>query len=392
VKGDKAAAVLRVEAGEKRVLHVCEPLLPLSQTFIQQRLVGRTFRPAVLCWTRSEPTLDVSCPIVFSPRPLRAWGTRRGLRRLAAVFDEWALRRSLVQLAPTVVHAHFGTVGLLVGKACAALGIPLVVSFYGIDATVAPGRPAVAAGYRRMFEQGAYAIAEAEGLGRRLAGLGARSARIFLLPLSLPPWALETPIRQVSWQGVPLQLLQVARFTEKKGISTTLEAVARARADGIDVKLVLAGDGPLRDPLVAQVASLGLGDHVEFLGMRPHSELPSLLDSTHVFVHPSRTATDGDTEGGYPTILVEAQARGVPVVATFHADIPSVVVNGKTGLLAQEGDAEGVARHLATLSGDRARLELMASEARTHALSRHDPGEVLRIQERIYENALAGGQ
>ena len=61
---------------------------------------------------------------------------------------------------------------------------------------------------------------------------------------------------------------------------------------------------------------------------------------------PSITAQNGDTEGGAPVAILEAQATGLPVISSYHADIPEVVVDGKSALLAPEKDVETLAKHL----------------------------------------------
>jgi colanic acid/amylovoran biosynthesis glycosyltransferase len=230
--------------------------------------------------------------------------------------------------------------------------------------------------------------AEGPALAGRLGALGVSVEDIRLLPLCLPDWALAEPARAADPWSQELHLLQVARFIEKKGIDTSLQAVAAARRRGVPVRLTLVGDGELRPQLEALAGQLELGNAVTWMGFRPYAELPRLLCGAHAFIQPSRTAADGDTEGGHPTTLIEAMAQCVPVIGTRHADIPLVVREGQTGLLADEGDSDGVAAAIESLHRDRERLLTMSGRAREFALRRHHPDVLLALRERIYREAI----
>jgi glycosyltransferase involved in cell wall biosynthesis len=122
---------------------------------------------------------------------------------------------------------------------------------------------------------------------------------------------------------------------------------------------------------------------VSFAGARPHSELAAAFSRADALLQPSRTTAEGDTEGGHPAVVLEAQAQGLPVVATTHADLPFVVQDGVTGLLVSEGDLSGLAAALNNLwSLDRIR---MGTLARARALRRHAPRKVKHLQDRIYK-------
>lgn len=288
---------------------------------------------------------------------------------------------------PSVVHAHFGSVGAGVSNECRLLRLPLVTSFYGFDVGTLPREEAGARRIKRLLRHGAAFTAEGPALARALIALGAPADSVKLLPLCLPDWALGAPERAVSWTTEDLHLLQVARFAEKKGIDTTLIALARARARGVPATLTLVGDGGGREKLEKLAADLDLGSAVRWLGFRPYEELPKLLAHAHLFVQPSRTAASGDTEGGHPTTLIEAQAYGVPVVGTTHADIPFVVKHGETGLLCPENDPDALANSIVELHQSRDRLMAMAERARSLVIRRHHPERLRRLRERIYREA-----
>jgi colanic acid/amylovoran biosynthesis glycosyltransferase len=377
---------------QKRVLHFSDTLLATTETFVQSRLFHERFPAVAATWRHIPDGLSIPCPFIVLDRH-EPRGRNGGLARLLkgpirVATRSWSMLHLLLGAKPDVVHAHFGTIGAGVAPFCHALGIPLVVSFYGFDLAIDPGDLKLHKAYAKMFRYGAAFTAEGPVLARRLAEIGAPAQRVRLLPLSLPAWAMQPPPPRAPRPAGRLRLFQVARFVEKKGVDLSLMAVARARARGTDVELVLAGGGPLEAQLRSLAAELTLGDAVRFIGYVGHDELPIHLASCDALIQPSRTAANGDTEGGHPTIILEALAQGVPIVATRHADIPFVVRNNVTGLLTAEDDVEGLAENLVRLSADRDLLPSLARHARSTVLKRHSPQVLLRLRERIYREAI----
>lgn len=377
---------------QRRVLHVAAKLLPRTQTFVAERMQGCRFTPTALCWGKEQDSLPVPCshlvldeermvaPLNGLPSSIRwpiGWVVRRYIRL-----------RALRSLSPDVVHVHFGHIGLWLDRECVHLGTPLVVSFYGRDAGAMPRDPEIARKYKRLFANVSELTAEGPALARRLIELGADPRRVKLLPLSLPAWAMEPPPPRSASEPGALRLLLVARFVEKKGVDVAIEAVAAARQRGAAVTLEIVGDGELRPALVGLVRERDLADVVIFSGFRPHAELPEIFARADVLIQPSRTASDGDTEGGAPTVLIEAQAHELPIIATRHADIPNVTRDGRTGLLADEDDVDTLAGHIHRLAYEVDLRRRMGMEGRRFVLRRHSPGVLMRLRERIYREAI----
>ena len=186
--------------------------------------------------------------------------------------------------------------------------------------------------------------------------------------------------------GEQTRVLICASFREKKGIPDGIRALAHARErTGADVRLVLVGDGPERPAVEAALAATGIGKCTERPGFLPYSRLIEELGRCHMLLQPSRTAADGDGEGGAPVILLEAQAAGMPVVATRHADIPEYVVDENSGLLAEEGDVEGLADRLVALLRDPSRWQAMGRAGRANVESHYNASRQTRALEAIYD-------
>ncbi len=127
-----------------------------------------------------------------------------------------------------------------------------------------------------------------------------------------------------------LTLLSIGRFSPEKGHLVLLEAFAVVAQDQPDAKLVLAGDGPMRDELEARITALGLTDAVRITGWINSDQVKQEIRAASALVHPSFTE-------GLPVVIMEAMAEARPVIATYIAGIPELVQEGKTGWLVPAG-------------------------------------------------------
>ena len=112
-----------------------------------------------------------------------------------------------------------------------------------------------------------------------------------------------------------------------------------------DAKLIMIGDGALLNACKNLVKLWGLSDSVEFKGILNQAEIREVFQNSIAFVQHSIIADSGDTEGT-PVAVLEAQAAALPVISTYHAGIPDVVINNETGLLVEEHDIDGMANNM----------------------------------------------
>lgn len=133
----------------------------------------------------------------------------------------------------------------------------------------------------------------------------------------------------------PLQVLSVARATEKKGLKYAIEAILNSE---LDVHLTLIGDGKLLPSLRVLVEQHSNKSRVTFLGACPPERVSSELKKTDLFLLPSVQDSMGDKEG-IPVSLMEAMASGVVVLSTIHSGIPELIDDGVSGFLVPERDA-----------------------------------------------------
>jgi colanic acid/amylovoran biosynthesis glycosyltransferase len=182
-----------------------------------------------------------------------------------------------------------------------------------------------------------------------------------------------------TWLAGPLRVLLAGSFREKKGFPDALEALGRLSRDLTDLEITIIGDAdtdPRSQPEKARILSKlkehDLASRVRLLGYQPHSVLFEESYKHHIFLSPSMTAQDGDTEGGAPVTLIEMAATGMPIVSTRHCDIPAVILHGKTGRLAPEKDVEALLEQLRWLVANRPLWEEMAKAGRSHVESEFD--------------------
>jgi glycosyltransferase involved in cell wall biosynthesis len=157
--------------------------------------------------------------------------------------------------------------------------------------------------------------------------------------IDLPQYAASRSILdsklQLGWDPNFRHIICIARFHPVKDHFTLLRAFSEVLRLRQDVQLILVGDGPLHAPLSNEARSLGIADHVKFLGIR--DDIPLLLKAADVFVLPSLSEAASIT-------LLEAMASGVPVVVTDVGGNSEIVRQGKEGLLVPRSDYRTMAQ------------------------------------------------
>jgi glycosyltransferase involved in cell wall biosynthesis len=183
----------------------------------------------------------------------------------------------------------------------------------------------------------------------------------------------------------------VARLSPEKGLVHLLRAVAliRDRADAAyatppAIDVVLAGDGPERERLEWETASLRLDGNVRFLGEVPHEEVPAVLQSFDIFAMPS-------TWEGFGVAALEASAMRLPVIASNIHGIPDVVKHGETGLLLPARDERALADAIVRLMEDAALRQRMGDAGRALVEKAYRWQDNMRLLERLYERVTSDG-
>ena len=155
----------------------------------------------------------------------------------------------------------------------------------------------------------------------------------------------------------PLRLIYIGRLAREKGLYETLQAVRLACELGVDVRLVIAGEGAEEARLRRYAQALGIGGKVAFAGPVFGDDKVRLLAGADATILPSYAE-------GLPYALLEAMAAGVPVIATPVGAIPDVVSAGTHGVLVPPRDARAIAAAMVRLARDRDELCWMSRACR----------------------------
>lgn len=257
---------------------------------------------------------------------------RRGIQA-AATFIALALLR--LRGKARIVHVH-GSKSVTVGAAAFSV-VARVPVVYDIQDFFS--RPTV-------IRRGArpHYIATGNAIADRLVSLGVEDDRLRVVP-SIPSDRARAPVPSRSGAG-PCRCLFVGELTHAvKGSDLLMRAFARVHAVEPTVRLNIVGDGPDRADLEAFVHDHGLDAAVRFVGEIAMERVLDAIDAADVVVLASRSE-------GMPRIILEAFARGVPVVAPGVGGISEAVRDGETGLLVAPEDPVALADGLLRLIAD----------------------------------------
>ncbi|PYJ69873.1 MAG: hypothetical protein DME76_07510 [Verrucomicrobia bacterium] len=157
--------------------------------------------------------------------------------------------------------------------------------------------------------------------------------------------------KRANFASAPPLIVAVGRLIAKKGFADLVRACRLLKERGKLFRCEIIGEGPLEQELGGQINQLGLQDCVGLPGAKAQYEIREHLAAASVFILPSVI----DVEGGMdnlPTVIMEAMAAGLPVVATAIGGIPEMVIQNQTGFLVPPGDAVTLASAIGPLFDD----------------------------------------
>ncbi|EEY8272014.1 colanic acid biosynthesis glycosyltransferase WcaL [Escherichia coli] len=248
-----------------------------------------------------------------------------------------------------VFIAHFGPAGVTAAK-LRELGVirgKIATIFHGIDISSREVLNHYTPEYQQLFRRGDLMLPISDLWAGRLQKMGCPREKIAVSRMGVDMTRFSP--RPVKAPATPLEIISVARLTEKKGLHVAIEACRQLKELGVAFRYRILGIGPWERRLRTLIEQYQLEDVVEMPGFKPSHEVKAMLDDADVFLLPSVTGADGDMEG-IPVALMEAMAVGIPVVSTLHSGIPELVEADKSGWLVPENDARALAQRLAAFS------------------------------------------
>jgi colanic acid/amylovoran biosynthesis glycosyltransferase len=304
---------------------------------------------------------------------------------------------SLLKDRPATIHAHFGPSGYGFLSLKRLFRIPMITTFYGYDLNQLPlQHPEWGKRYKALFQFGDLFLTEGTHMRENLIKLGCPDDKVVVQHIGVDTEKIRFVPRTFGPDGA-IRLLMSASFREKKGIPYGVEAFGRFKEShpGTKVNLTIIGDsagdasGEAQKRLIMNgISRYHLEESVTMMGYQPYPVFLEELYRHHLLLAPSVHASDGDTEGGAPVSLIEASASGMPVLATTHCDIPEVILDGESGLLTPERNAEALAEKLENLISAPSLLAEMGLKGRRHIEKNYAIDTQIRRLEEIYDGIL----
>lgn len=261
------------------------------------------------------------------------WRSDRSIfHHLAYLAEACVLFQWLLEAKVTHVHAHFGTNSTTVAMLCKVLGgPPYSFTIHGpeefdkvesLSLVEKIRRAAFVVTISSFGKSQLYRWCEHEQWSKiHVVHCGVDNSFLTQSSIALSP---------------EKRVVCVGRLCEAKGHLLLLEAMNQLVAEGLQFKLVLVGDGPLRREITALAAQLGLEDNVEITGWSSSFEVRQHILASRVLVLPSFAE-------GLPVVIMEALALGCPVISTYVAGIPELIESGVCGWLVPPGSVEALA-------------------------------------------------
>ncbi|HQU15604.1 MAG: glycosyl transferase [Chromatiales bacterium 21-64-14] len=366
-------------------------LFRISEPFITQQAGRlRRFKPLYLGRFRygSAPPGTESLAL----EDLTGLGRFHRLARQVIARDPRSYLRLLSGRRPALIHAHFGIEGVYALPLAERLGVPLVTTFHGFDATLSSAAMLCSPAWanyplfrRRLARQGDLFLCVSSFIRDRVLAQGFPEERTHVHYIGIDTAAIQP--REPG--GEPLTILNVARLVQVKGTEYLIRAFAKLAPRTPPAELVIIGEGPLERRLRALARSLGVGETVRFLGALPHAEVMAWMGKAAIFVLPSVRTRTGRTEGG-PMVLLEAAAAGVPAVGTRHGGIPEIITDGQSGYLVAERDSDELAARMGELLAHATQRAWMGRRARELVETRFDIHKQTERLEGFYDRVLSG--
>lgn len=383
-----------------KVLHNVSLWLPLTQNWIYTQLrylpAGVSAHVACIAKENLEQYGDVETIYCLQENTsLINYYMRRALRKIGLRRSLCWLEKPIQVFKPDIIHSHFGNIGWTALPEIPN-SIPHVVTFYGQDLSKLPKQdPRWNNRYKELFEKVSGVLCEGEHMAACIQKLGCSQDIIHVQRLGIR--IDRIPYKPRVWNGKsPLRVLLAGTFTEKKGMPYAIAALGML-AKMVNIEITIIGDARENEAdksekrkILQAIEVNCLADKVTFLGYQQHSIFIDEAYRHHIFLSPSVTAESGDTEGGSPVSIIEMAATGMPVVSTKHCDIPSVILDGHSGLLADERDVEGIFERLLLLAKNPGKWDRMLHRGRDHLEANFDARiQGLKLAEK-YERLVGG--
>jgi len=271
----------------------------------------------------------------------------KNLSYIAKIFN---IKSILKKINPQIVHAHYATGYGLTGALCNYH--PLVISTWGTDIYEAPRKNMI---FKNIVK---FNLSKADYITATSKALTEETRKYTDKKVYTIPFGIDTNIfykyEKDHKDNVTIGI--VKSLEEVYGIKYLIEAFALLHKNYKNIELLIVGGGTLYQDMVSLCKKLGIYDKVKFTGKVDNSEVPKYINMMDIFVMPSLQESFG-------VAALEAEACGVPVIASDVGGIPEVVLDRETGYLVKPGDIGGICEKIDVLIRDRGLREKMGKKS-----------------------------
>jgi glycosyltransferase involved in cell wall biosynthesis len=280
-----------------------------------------------------------------------------------------------------VIHSHWPFPhGIMAATARPFGSAPVVANCHGAEFALARRKAWVRPVLRWALQSSEMVVCNSEHTANEIRSLSGCQARIIPYGSTVSGRPTPLPRNEVS------KILFTGRLIARKGVEYLIKAMPLILTQRRAI-LQITGNGDQREGLERLASSLGLQDHVQFLGFVSNEQLDQLYSECDVYVNPSIIDSRGDTEG-LGVGPVEAFAHGRPVVASAVGGITDVVKHEETGLLVPEKDEAALASAILQILADPSRAAVLAMAGHEHARRLFDWEQITDRLEEVYLEAI----
>jgi len=289
----------------------------------------------------------------------------------------------------SVLHFHYGSDAYIYTDVMKLSKRPSVISFYGYDASsfksflLGQGKKML----RQVFYYATCILAMSPDMKNDLleAGCPVEKIMVHYYGSDIQRFYMT---RNYGDKDI-IKFVIISGIEPQKGHIFLLKAFREAHERKKNIRLEIYGDGSIKNKVIEFVQKNQMSDFVDFKGKVVYAsqEHLTILKNSDVFIHPSVVAVNGDKEG-IPGAIVEAMAAGLPIISTFHAGIPYIIENYKTGILVDEWDIKSLADAIIKLAENSELRKKLGVEAQNYAFKNLDLLKKEKDLENIYNNLV----
>lgn len=271
--------------------------------------------------------------------------------------------RMLHRISPDAIHAHWWIpqgFSAVIATRLTRRKIPIICTLHGADVFAFQGR-FIKRLMTAVLRRCSCVCPASPTIAKRIPNAIRSKPSTIIAPMGVD---LDKQFRPIP-DAHPdyFSVLFVGRLAEKKGLEWLLTAFAVGSSRDSRLRLLIAGDGVLKEKLLQLVDDLKIPHRVRFLGALPHSQLQKLYATAGMAVVPSIQARGGDQEG-FGLAAVEGLACGCPVIASNTPSLIDIVKDGENGIIVRQNDTEALANALCKLAQSQDLQEHFRSRAR----------------------------